>query len=613
MFPDWTWVAGFGIGAFIGSFVNVVIYRLPRGISLSNPAHSFCPSCDHRLTALDLVPLLSWLFLRGRCRHCKAKVSSRYFWVELCVASLWAIIWYQHLVVATDVLNPDRVSVSLGAAHAIAYALFAAALVAAIFTDLAHYIIPDQINAFLLFLGFGLNVALIVLREPSGWMWGVPSSLVGALFGWGVLWGIAFLGRLLFRKDAMGHGDIKMARGIGAVLLPGAAVMSFAVAIVLGAVIGVVILLVRRLRHRDGGREVLVNTIGDAQLLRLMRQLRLEKLNKNSNAAQSSLSKAESRINQLLEGSSGVTWLQRRRLQGSLSGMKELAGCFGANQDVAIFLSDDAFECRFNGDLSAWLFTLLKGFENAMKEGDLEAAAKLLGLLPDRAISVTVGEGVDRAAVEEQIETANRALDSIGIGLRTSGDRSISSVTVLADQSQKIAQAKDDSDFSFKLTVDEPMTDRGFVAAALAVIGVNVPSHLVDEPSLSGSELAKRVRSEAKARMEELDSIRTGCKEILENGEAPDFIFVESIGSLAKCGVGYLLAMDVVGLAFPKVYEWWFGENPYAYEEFEEDPVVELTMIPFGPYLAAGALIVMLAASPLWALWSRYMAFMGIE
>lgn len=349
MFPEWTWIVGFGIGAAIGSFVNVVVYRMPRGMSLSKPAHSFCPACNHRLTALDLVPLLSWLFLRGRCRHCKGKVSSRYFWVELCVASLWAVIWYQHLVVATDVLSPDRVSAAVGTAHFIAYSLFAAALVAAIFTDLAYYIIPDQVNAFLLFIGIGLNIALIALNESSAWIGNVPSSLVGALCGWGVLWGIAFLGRVLFRKDAMGHGDIKMARGIGAVLLPGAAVMSFAVAIVLGAVIGVVILLVRRSR------------------------------------------------------------------------------------------SDDASE-------------------------------------PD----------------------------------------------------------------------EEPT-----------------------EP--------------------------------------------ETIGSLAKCGLGYLMAMDVVGLAFPKVYEWWFDENPYAYEEFEEDPVVELTMIPFGPYLATGALVVMLAASPLWALWGRYMAFIGIE
>ena len=82
---------------------------------------------------------------------------------------------------------------------------------------------------------------------------------------------------------------------------------------------------------------------------------------------------------------------------------------------------------------------------------------------------------------------------------------------------------------------------------------------------------------------------QTGGSEVEEEEYLP-----ESIGSLLKCGVGYLLCMDVVGLVFPKLYEWWFAENPYSVEEFEEDPQVELTMIPFGPYLAVGALTAVL-------------------
>ena len=234
MFPQWTWVVGLFIGAAIGSFLNVVIYRLPRGISLSNPKNSFCPSCKHQLTVLDLFPLFSWLILRGRCRHCKAKVSSRYFFVELITGSIWAGIWYEYLIVEPG--DP---------AKAIAYAFAAAALVAVIFIDWELYIIPDQVNASLLVFGLAYNGWLIYQHAPNAYTWGMPSSIAGALLGIAVLWGIAFFGRLIFRKDAMGHGDIKMARGIGAVLFPAASVVSFGIAVFLGAVLGVAQVLIR--------------------------------------------------------------------------------------------------------------------------------------------------------------------------------------------------------------------------------------------------------------------------------------------------------------------------------------------------------------------------------
>lgn len=248
MFPDWTCIIGFWIGAAIGSFLNVVIYRLPRGLSIAKPKHSFCPNCKSQLTAIDLIPLLSWLFLGRRCRHCKTPISSRYFWVELINGLLWGWIWWLHLS------GPDVAPMGFRGAgavaadpiRALALMLFASALVAAIFTDLAHYIIPDQVNAFMLVVGLAANGVAIAQHQPGAWTAGMPSAVAGALTGVGVLWGIAFLGRLLFRKDAMGHGDIKMARGIGAVLFPMMAVVSFGLAVVLGALLGIVTVLVRR-------------------------------------------------------------------------------------------------------------------------------------------------------------------------------------------------------------------------------------------------------------------------------------------------------------------------------------------------------------------------------
>ena len=237
MFPVWTWIVGFWIGASIGSFLNVVIYRLPRGLSINKPKHSFCTSCKRQLTWVELIPLLSWLFQKGRCKCGDNKVSVRYFIVELATGILFAAIWYQQLCGGTP--EPLEAFKNTDIVTGVGFMLFAAALVAAIGTDLAHYIIPDEVNAFMLVTGLGMNVARIVTHDDKAWMWGMPSSVAGALVGVGALWGIAFLGRLMFGKDAMGHGDIKMARGIGAVVLPLGAGISFALAVALGAVFGI--------------------------------------------------------------------------------------------------------------------------------------------------------------------------------------------------------------------------------------------------------------------------------------------------------------------------------------------------------------------------------------
>jgi leader peptidase (prepilin peptidase)/N-methyltransferase len=230
MFPEWTAAVGFYIGAAVGSFLNVVIYRLPLGMSLWQPP-SHCPSCKHRLGLLDLFPLFSFLLSGQRCRHCKAPIGWRYFSVEVFTGVLWGAFWYQQLVVGADV------------ARFVTLALFASALVAAIFIDLRHYIIPDSINVWLLVFGLGYNVYLIT-TGPEGWTQvgsiSVPSAVVGAIVGVLVYWFIALFGRVLFRKNAMGHGDIKLARGVGAVLFAGPALIAFGLSVVVGAVLGLV-------------------------------------------------------------------------------------------------------------------------------------------------------------------------------------------------------------------------------------------------------------------------------------------------------------------------------------------------------------------------------------
>ena len=244
MFPEWTPIVGFWLGAVIGSFLNVVIYRLPRAISLSNPAHSFCPSCRHQLGGKALVPLLSWLFARGKCVYCGERVPARYFWVELVNGLLWAWLW-QIFFVQTPAAGPW----ALGCA----YALASAALVAIIWIDWELYIIPDEINAFLLFVGLGY-------RAMAG---DLGFALWGALAGWGVLFGIALLGRLAFGKDAMGHGDIKMMRGVGALLGVRLVLADLMIAVVAALVISLAMMAFPRKAQpvpeggeEEGGEEV---------------------------------------------------------------------------------------------------------------------------------------------------------------------------------------------------------------------------------------------------------------------------------------------------------------------------------------------------------------------
>lgn len=236
-------VVGFMLGATIGSFLNVVVYRVPRGISLSNPNRSFCPKCKHVLEAVDLFPLFSWLAMRGHCRHCGAKVTSRYFFVELLNAVLWGVLWWQNLVAGNEWVK------------FLAYAAAASILVVSIFTDLELFTIPDQVNVALWLVGLAYGGYLLAVGHPAGWTWGIPSAIAGSIIGVAILWGIAFLGRLLFRKDAMGHGDIKMARGIGAVLFPMAAVTSFALAVAFGAVLGALQLVLRRRSNPESAED----------------------------------------------------------------------------------------------------------------------------------------------------------------------------------------------------------------------------------------------------------------------------------------------------------------------------------------------------------------------
>jgi leader peptidase (prepilin peptidase)/N-methyltransferase len=241
---DFGTVAMFLYGLVVGSFLNVLIYRMPREESVLTPP-SHCPSCGARLRPRDLVPLFSFLLAGRRCRYCKAPISWRYFTVELITGILFAAVTALHGFTWDSILE----------------AVFIATLVATFFIDLDHFIIPDELNLAGFVIGVARDGLKFALHDPSwslarlpipftGMVVHAPRSLTGAFFCAGALYLVALIGSWIFKKDAMGMGDVKLAAAFGANMTAGMLLVAFFVGIALGAVIGIV-LLATGLRSRE--------------------------------------------------------------------------------------------------------------------------------------------------------------------------------------------------------------------------------------------------------------------------------------------------------------------------------------------------------------------------
>lgn len=187
----------FAVGAAVGSFLNVCIVRLPKGLSLVKPG-SHCPHCQSPIRFYDNIPLISYLVLRGKCRNCKARISARYFLVEG-LSGLMALALFK-----TFGLSPEF----------LVYFTFFSALLVIIFIDLDTWTIPDVITLPGVVAGVAASFLLPRLN-----LW---QSLLGLLTGGGVLFLVAMGYQLLRKREGMGGGDIKLLAMIGAFLgLPG--------------------------------------------------------------------------------------------------------------------------------------------------------------------------------------------------------------------------------------------------------------------------------------------------------------------------------------------------------------------------------------------------------
>ena len=235
------------IGLVVGSFLNVVIHRIPQMMQRESdnymamendepPPHadrynllaprSACPACGHQLSAMENIPVVSYLWLRGRCSECRAPISPRYPAVELLTAALSALVVWQ-----------------LGSSlQGLAALVLVWMLIALTFIDIDTQILPDDLSLPLLWMGLLLNL--------NGTFVPLADAVIGAAAGYLSLWCVFWLFRLATGKEGIGYGDFKLLAALGAwlgwTMLPLIVLLSSAI----GAIVGLLLILLRG-HHRD--------------------------------------------------------------------------------------------------------------------------------------------------------------------------------------------------------------------------------------------------------------------------------------------------------------------------------------------------------------------------
>jgi leader peptidase (prepilin peptidase)/N-methyltransferase len=240
--PAFFIVAVAALGAIIGSFLNVVIHRVPREESIAFP-NSRCPSCGAAIRPYDNIPVISWAALRGRCRSCRSPISARYPAVELLTATLFALTFWLHSGLTLS-LPFDL--------------LFVAAIVSLVFIDAEHMLLPNVIT----YPGIALALAARAIvpnlygvatfvgadSQVPAWLLSLGGAVLGALVGGGFLWLVGWVWERLRGVEAMGLGDVKMMFMVGAYLGWPLTVLTIFVGVLTGSIAGVAMMLGRRER-----------------------------------------------------------------------------------------------------------------------------------------------------------------------------------------------------------------------------------------------------------------------------------------------------------------------------------------------------------------------------
>ncbi len=222
----------FMFGLCFGSFANVCIYRMPRDISIVKP-NSHCPKCKKPIKWYDNIPVISYICLGAKCRSCGDKISIIYPSIELLCGflflSMYFLFGYSYILVPFCLL------------------VFSLMVITAI--DFEFQIIPDEISFMLIIVGFTVSFFNYTLGDTI--LQRILNSLLGFFAGGGSLFLVAVLGKLIFKKDAMGGGDIKIMAGVGTFLGWDRVLLAIAIACLLGSVVGIALIVFRKIARRQ--------------------------------------------------------------------------------------------------------------------------------------------------------------------------------------------------------------------------------------------------------------------------------------------------------------------------------------------------------------------------
>ena len=224
----------FWFGACIASFLNVVIWRAPRGESIVSPP-SHCPKCSSPIRWWQNIPILSWLALRGRCAACKAPISPRYILVEL-LGGLLFLAAFLHML-----------KFGLPLHFLVVYWIWIALMIVGSFIDFDHQLLPDFVTV------GGMALGLVANAYDSFFFWGkiywenyLLYCVGGLVFGFGLLWFVRWVGSKAFRREAMGMGDVFLMGAVGALFGPVAVLVTLILSSVFGSIVGVGMILLSK-------------------------------------------------------------------------------------------------------------------------------------------------------------------------------------------------------------------------------------------------------------------------------------------------------------------------------------------------------------------------------
>ena len=241
----------FSLGACVASFLNVCIWRLPREESVVRPG-SHCPNCNAPIRWYQNIPVFSWCCLRGRCANCHKPISPRYVIVELLGGVLFLLVYLQWAMPAilgrlpvlglVPIIDPALMAVE---------ALAVTGLILGSFIDLDHFYLPDRVTIGGMVLGVPLSFLVPEMQGQENRLLALYWSLGGMAGAFLFLWGVGAIFSKLFRKEALGFGDVKLIGAVGAFFGPWAALFTVILSSVVGSVAGVA--LMARGRAKLGG------------------------------------------------------------------------------------------------------------------------------------------------------------------------------------------------------------------------------------------------------------------------------------------------------------------------------------------------------------------------